>query len=532
MTNKSDIERFSGAELPDYEQGRMEKLCWVWSNQQAAGRLEREVTRGKVKELYRQMGMEEPAVIICDSIFQLTLYPVIIALMMDETGRESALPLLRRNLSVEPWSRFWQNLDSQLSSHAISRLERMSDKLEQESALKRLNRHIHSIYQELEGRVDTHETPRLTSIGLQINSVLRAELESLLCNLDKIASKRLSRNLRDTAATKLTEVSDLWRGVENQLDLQLMPGILAQSVRALKTVLSDKSLGGSGKQQREKFRLSESVQLPNSLSEVLRLISQSSDTQELVSGLSRPIGDGAWGGARIGAYRDPAIRLIASSLQLELFKKATFLERLPFHALNQEIFDSIYDKACAEKLSLWSELLRDTYAMMLYGGVAVVCEFPAIASLDPENRFHSDTGPALRFTDKFDMFLWHGRRVTREIIDNPGSITVEQIEAEPNIEIRTILIERYGISKFLKDSGAQKIHEDEYGILYRKRFESSDPHLDEPLVVVRVHNATPEPDGFHKQYFLRVPPNISTAKEAVAWTFGLDADDYDPAVET
>jgi hypothetical protein len=35
-----------------------------------------------------------------------------------------------------------------------------------------------------------------------------------------------------------------------------------------------------------------------------------------------------------------------------------------------------------------------------------------------------------------------------------------------------------------------------------------------------------------RRYFLRVPPTIRTAAEAVAWTFGLSGQDYYPALET
>ena len=35
-----------------------------------------------------------------------------------------------------------------------------------------------------------------------------------------------------------------------------------------------------------------------------------------------------------------------------------------------------------------------------------------------------------------------------------------------------------------------------------------------------------------RQYFLRVPPTIQTAAEAVAWSFGLSVEDYGPAQET
>lgn len=69
-------------------------------------------------------------------------------------------------------------------------------------------------------------------------------------------------------------------------------------------------------------------------------------------------------------------------------------------------------------------------------------------------------------------------------------------------------------------------------MLYHKVFTSSDSLTDEPLVVVMVDNSTPEPDGTRQRFFLRVPPNVRTAREAVAWTFGLDEDDYNPAIES
>jgi hypothetical protein len=72
-----------------------------------------------------------------------------------------------------------------------------------------------------------------------------------------------------------------------------------------------------------------------------------------------------------------------------------------------------------------------------------------------------------------------------------------------------------------------KIDEDEYGVLYRKS-----QALDEPIVVVRVLNPTPEPDGTNKFYFLRVAPYITTARHAVAWTFDMDEQDYQPAKQS
>lgn len=143
------------------------------------------------------------------------------------------------------------------------------------------------------------------------------------------------------------------------------------------------------------------------------------------------------------------------------------------------------------------------------------------------NRLHSDNGPAVSWPRGDHFYFWHGVRVSQRIIESPGSIRVQEIEAEPNLEVRRVLMERYGMARYLSDSGAERVDEDESGILYRRSLASG-----EILAMVRVVNATSEPDGSFREYFLRVPPEIRSAREAVAWTFGLTEAEYRPEVES
>lgn len=482
-----------------------------------------------VKTLYKRAGLKEPTVVVCESIFQMTVYPVIIALMLDETAMDEALPILRRSLQNPPWARFWENLDPQIDGNTIRELQSQSEKMHQKESLREHNRLIHRIYQTLEGRLDTHETPRLTSIGLQINSNLRAEVKALSTQLGQEVHRSVEDPVEVAIREKLQEVSLVNSSIETQLDLQLMPAVLAQSLAALKHALVNQNVS---QERSHPHSLSDLGRYPNSLSEVLRLIYQLSDRADQ-NGIPRPLTNGGFmSGARIGAYTDPALRLIASSLQLELFKKSSLLDWLPTHVFVRNVCGNTYSAENAESLQLWTELVNNTYAQLFYESIAFVCEYPTHSRLDPEHRFHDELGPALKFSDEFCVYFWHGRRVPKDVVEEPKTVTIERIEKERNVEIRSILIERYGLSRFLKDSGAVKVHEDEYGILYRKQFDATASPIDEPLQVVMVHNATPEPDGFHKQFFLRVPPNIRSAKEAVAWTFGMDQEDYDPEVET
>ncbi|MGZ4961769.1 MAG: DUF6745 domain-containing protein [Limisphaerales bacterium] len=156
-----------------------------------------------------------------------------------------------------------------------------------------------------------------------------------------------------------------------------------------------------------------------------------------------------------------------------------------------------------------------------------VCTLPSIVRVDDEGRLHSAVGPAFAWLDDVRDYYWHGIRVEAYVAEDPGRITVVDIESETNVEVRRVKIERFGPERYLIQSGARMVHQDDYGMLFRKELPG-----DEPLVMVKVVNATPESDGSFKDYFLRVPPTVQTAREAVAWTFGKAPCDYRPVKES
>ena len=162
-------------------------------------------------------------------------------------------------------------------------------------------------------------------------------------------------------------------------------------------------------------------------------------------------------------------------------------------------------------------------------GLAIVSERPLTASIDAEGRLHAESGPALAFGDGFTVHAWHGVTVDREVIEAPETITIEAIDGEDNAERRRVLVERFGFDRLVREGHAKLRHEDETGRLWERPMGRIDwRRQDEPLVVVEVQNSTPESDGSRKTYFLRVPPHTQTAREGVAWTFGLGEDQYAP----
>jgi hypothetical protein len=178
-------------------------------------------------------------------------------------------------------------------------------------------------------------------------------------------------------------------------------------------------------------------------------------------------------------------------------------------------------------LKLCEDLSRSAFACIFLDGLCIASQRPFKISLDEEVRLHNSESSAMDFKDGYAIYSWHGANLPDFAILNPESITAEIILKEANVTVRRALIEKYGFSRFVLDLGAQQLHQDDFGILYRVEIPR-----DEPLMLVKVVNSTAEPDGSFKDYYLRVPPSMQTAKQAVAWTFGLTADQYDLAFQS
>ena len=152
-------------------------------------------------------------------------------------------------------------------------------------------------------------------------------------------------------------------------------------------------------------------------------------------------------------------------------------------------------------------------------------ERPCLLRGDAEGRLHEARGPALRFADGWSAFAWKGVEVPAWLIEHKRAITLATIDAESNVQVRRCMVEIMTPQRYIALGGARKVAEDETGVLWRKIWLNYDI-----WTAVEVINATPEPDGTHKHYFLQVPANINSAREAVAWTYGMQPDEYSKLV--
>jgi hypothetical protein len=181
-------------------------------------------------------------------------------------------------------------------------------------------------------------------------------------------------------------------------------------------------------------------------------------------------------------------------------------------------------------LGLWAPLLEAYGAglwlyWVLHQEVVAVAR-PALRTVDA--MLHAPDGPAVAWTGGARYYFWRGMEVPARLIMEPEELRAREIVGERNRELQRVMLERFGYDRFILELAAVPVQADGFGTLYRIHM----GQYRESLALVHVTNSTPELDGSRKRYFLRVPPNVRTAHEAVAWTFGLRPEEYSPAEET
>jgi uncharacterized protein DUF6745 len=150
-------------------------------------------------------------------------------------------------------------------------------------------------------------------------------------------------------------------------------------------------------------------------------------------------------------------------------------------------------------------------------------------------RLHNPNGPVIEYADGWSLFAIEGRLVPANLVTDPSQITMRDVVRQPNAEVRRIMIERKGgFDVLIAETKATKlIHEDLDSKGQRRRlWQLPKYRQSENSRYLEVVNSTPEPDGSLKSYYLRVPPTVETTQAAAAWTFGLNAEQYELAAES
>ena len=157
--------------------------------------------------------------------------------------------------------------------------------------------------------------------------------------------------------------------------------------------------------------------------------------------------------------------------------------------------------------------------------VCWISERPNIVRTDAKARLHCADGPALQYRDGWSAYVWKGVEVPAWTIEHPEQITRSVLANTFDPVLRNCMIEIMTPERFIKSGAPSRVSEDETGVLWRKLWGYRGVTVGS-WTAVEVVNGTAESDGSRKHYILRVPSRMRTAREAVAWTYGLTAEQY------
>jgi hypothetical protein len=148
--------------------------------------------------------------------------------------------------------------------------------------------------------------------------------------------------------------------------------------------------------------------------------------------------------------------------------------------------------------------------------VVAISDRPAEIHLDDRGRLHSHTGPSIRYRDGWSLYHSHGTAVPASWIEDRKTLTPTVALTSANAELRRAGCEILGWDSILRELGATVIDTDR------------DPQVGE-LVEVEIPEIGRERFlrvvcGTGRTFALPVPPTMTTALEANAWTYDIPTD--------
>lgn len=125
---------------------------------------------------------------------------------------------------------------------------------------------------------------------------------------------------------------------------------------------------------------------------------------------------------------------------------------------------------------------------------------------------HNDSGPAVAWRDGYEIYAINGLRLDKQIVMNPESQTIKQVDGESNNDIRMIRMERFGIARYLQETGA-KVVEDGANDIEGTHEALIEDHRGQRYMWPTCPSGKPCPP-------LRIPREVATIEQARNWLAG------------
>ena len=130
---------------------------------------------------------------------------------------------------------------------------------------------------------------------------------------------------------------------------------------------------------------------------------------------------------------------------------------------------------------------------------------------DDDGRLDCNDGPALAYPDGWSIWSIRGVRVNEQIVLHPDTQSISEIDSEENEEVRRIRIERFGVMRYLEESGATVIDS------RRNDIENTYEILADTKHGQRLVTHCPSTG---RRYFLAIPDRVENCEQAQRCLWG------------
>jgi hypothetical protein len=121
-----------------------------------------------------------------------------------------------------------------------------------------------------------------------------------------------------------------------------------------------------------------------------------------------------------------------------------------YFASGLDFFSSVGVELDTNKLTTLISLCRQVMAIVPLENVAIVCDRPTTIEWRGDGELHNVNGPAAIWSDGWSLWSIDGVAVDEQIVMRPETQTVEQINAETNLEVKGVRISQFGWLKYLE----------------------------------------------------------------------------------
>lgn len=164
--------------------------------------------------------------------------------------------------------------------------------------------------------------------------------------------------------------------------------------------------------------------------------------------------------------------------------------------------------------------------LFLFSHVCFVCDYPDQLLLDVQMQMHGDGVPAVKYADSLNLYVHHGRPIPEKY----GSVLSERWQPrwlleERNVEIRRVLVQAIGYGRMCQELEAKTLDTwREYQLL---RIDGILDTLQSLWTKESIHLLKMVCPSTNSIHILRVPPEITQAREAIRWVnHGVDPEDF------